>query len=119
LTLAMPITIGLLGVVAKLLFGELSWAEAFLLGAILAPTDPVVTSSIVTSRLVPSSVRHTLNLESGLNDGLALPFVLFFLVFASPGGSPGEEAAKLVGEALAGGLFGLALGTLGGRLHHH
>ena len=34
---------------------------------------------------VPSTIRHTLNLESGLNDGLALPFVLFFLVLASPG----------------------------------
>lgn len=117
LTIAMPITIGLLGIVAKLLFGELSWAEAFLLGAILAPTDPVVTSSIVTSRLVPPSVRHTLNLESGLNDGLALPFVLFFLVFASPTGDAGDEALRLAGEAVVGGLIGLALGYLGGRLH--
>jgi NhaP-type Na+/H+ or K+/H+ antiporter len=117
LVIAMPITIGLLGVAAKLLFGELSWAEAFLLGAILAPTDPVVTSSVVTSRLVPPSVRHTLNLESGLNDGLALPFVLFFLVFASPTGDAGDEALKLAGEAAIGALTGVALGYLGGRLH--
>lgn len=117
LTLAMPITIGLLGLAAKLLFGELSWAEAFLLGAILAPTDPVVTSAVVTSRLVPPSVRHTLNLESGLNDGLALPFVLFFLVFASPTGDAGDEALKLAGEAVIGALIGLGLGYLGGRLH--
>jgi NhaP-type Na+/H+ or K+/H+ antiporter len=117
LTIAMPITIGLLGVVAKLLFDQLSWAEAFLLGAILAPTDPVVTSSIVTSRLVPASVRHTLNLESGLNDGLALPFVLFFLVFASPSGDAGDEALRLAGEAVVGAIVGLALGYAGGRLH--
>jgi sodium/hydrogen antiporter len=117
LTIAMPITIGLLGALAKLLFPELSWAEAFLLGSILAPTDPVVTSSIVTSRLVPPSVRHTLNLESGLNDGLALPFVLFFLVFASPTGDAGDEALKLAGEAVIGALTGLALGYIGGRLH--
>jgi len=117
LTIAMPITIGLLGALAKLLFPELSWAEAFLLGSILAPTDPVVTSSIVTSRLVPPSVRHTLNLESGLNDGLALPFVLFFLVFASPTGDAGDEALKLAGEAVIGALMGLALGYVGGRLH--
>src|SRR5262245_26109953 len=117
LTIAMPITIGLIGLVAKLLFGELSWAEAFLLGAILAPTDPVVTSAIVTSRLVPASVRHTLNLESGLNDGLALPFVLFFLVFASPTGDAGDEALRLAGEAVVGAVIGLALGYAGGRLH--
>jgi NhaP-type Na+/H+ or K+/H+ antiporter len=119
LAIAMPITMVLLALAAKALFPDLSWAEAFLLGAVLSPTDPVVTSAVVTSRLVPASVRHTLNLESGLNDGLALPFVLFFLVLASPGGDPGGEAAKLAGEALVGGAIGVALGVLGGRLHPH
>jgi NhaP-type Na+/H+ or K+/H+ antiporter len=119
LVIAMPITMALLALAAKALFPSLSWAEAFLLAAVLSPTDPVVTSAVVTSRLVPSAVRHTLNLESGLNDGLALPFVLFFLVLAGSGGDPGGEAAKLVGEALVGGAIGLALGAFGGRLHHH
>jgi sodium/hydrogen antiporter len=119
LVIAMPITMVLLALAAKALFPSLDWAEAFLLAAVLSPTDPVVTSAVVTSRLVPSSVRHTLNLESGLNDGLALPFVLFFLVLASPGGNPGTEAAKLLGEALVGGAIGVGLGMLGGRLHHH
>ncbi len=119
LVIAMPITMVLLALAGKGLFPELTWAEAFLLGAVLSPTDPVVTSAVVTSRLVPASVRHTLNLESGLNDGLALPFVLFFLVLAGPGGDPGGEAAKLVGQAAVGGLIGVSLGVLGGRLHHH
>ena len=118
LTIALPITMALLGLAAKALFPSLSWAEAFLLAAVLSPTDPVVTSAVVTSRLVPPAVRHTLNLESGLNDGLALPFFLFFLVFASPTGDAQTEAAKLAGEALVGGAIGLALGALGGRLHH-
>ncbi len=117
LVIAMPITMGLLGLAAKALFPELSWPEAFLLGAVLAPTDPVVTASVVTSRLVPSAVRHTLNLESGLNDGLALPFVLFFLVFASPTGDAQTEAVKLAGEAAVGAVVGFALGYLGGWLH--
>jgi sodium/hydrogen antiporter len=119
LVVAMPITLALLALAGKALFPELSWAEAFLLAAVLSPTDPVVTSAVVTSRFVPAAVRHTLNLESGLNDGLALPFVLFFLVLAGPGGDAGGEAAKLVGEALFGGAVGLALGALGGRLHRH
>jgi NhaP-type Na+/H+ or K+/H+ antiporter len=119
LAIALPITVALIGFAAKLLFPELSLAEALLLGAILSPTDPVVTSAVVTSRLVPPAVRHTLNLESGLNDGLALPFVLFFLVFASPTGDAGNEAVKLAGEALVGAGIGFALGALGGRLHHH
>jgi sodium/hydrogen antiporter len=118
LVIAMPITMVLLALAGKGLFGELGWAEAFLLAAVLSPTDPVVTSAVVTSRLVPSSVRHTLNLESGLNDGLALPFVLFFVVLASPGGDAGGEAAKLAGEAVVGAALGVALGSLAGRLHH-
>jgi sodium/hydrogen antiporter len=117
LVIAMPITMALLGLAAKALFPGLSWAEAFLLAAVLSPTDPVVTSAVVTSRLVPSRVRHTLNLESGLNDGLALPFVLFFLVLAAPGGDAGGEAAKLLGEAVVGAGIGVALGAAAGRLH--
>jgi sodium/hydrogen antiporter len=117
LMFAMPITLLLLALGAKLLFAEFSWAEAFLLGAVLCATDPVVTSSVVTSTRVPSSIRHTLNLESGLNDGLALPFVLFFLVLASPGGDAGREGAELLGEAAFGAVVGVALGVLGGWLH--
>jgi NhaP-type Na+/H+ or K+/H+ antiporter len=118
LAIAMPITMALLALAAKALFPDLSWAEAFLLAAVLSPTDPVVTSAVVTSRLVPKAVRHTLNLESGLNDGLALPFVLFFLVLASPGGDAATEGAKLVGEAAVGAAIGIGLGVIAGRLHH-
>ena len=117
LVIAMPITLVLLAVGGKLLFSELDWDEAFLLGAALCATDPVVTSSVVTSRAVPSSIRHTLNLESGLNDGLALPFVLFFLVLAEATGDAGKEAAQLVGEAAFGALVGATLGVAGGWLH--
>ena len=45
---------------------------------LLSPTDPVLSSSVVTNPRVPRVVRHSLNLESGLNDGLALPAVLAF-----------------------------------------
>jgi NhaP-type Na+/H+ or K+/H+ antiporter len=114
----MPITLCLLALAAKLVFPDLSWAEAFLLGAVLSPTDPVVTSTVVTAQRVPAKIRHTLNLESGLNDGLALPFVLFFLVLATPGGDAGQEAAELLGEAGFGAIVGVALGLLGGWLHH-
>jgi sodium/hydrogen antiporter len=119
LLFALPLTLVLLGLAAKLLFSELDWAEAFLLGAVLSATDPVVTSAVVTSKRVPAVVRHALNLESGLNDGLALPFVLFFIILASPAGNEGTEAAKLVGEAAFGALLGAVLGQLAGRLTHH
>jgi NhaP-type Na+/H+ or K+/H+ antiporter len=119
LVLAMPLTLAMLALIGKALFPGLTWAEAFLLGAVLSPTDPVVTSAVVASERVPRVVRHTLNLESGLNDGLALPFVLFFLALATPGGHPGEQALRLLGEALAGAAIGVVLALIAGRLLAH
>jgi sodium/hydrogen antiporter len=119
LLIAMPLTLVLLAVAAKLLFSELGWAEAFLLGSVLCATDPVVTSAVVTSQRVPASVRHALNLESGLNDGLALPFVLFFIILASPGGGAGGEVGDLLGEAAFGAALGVVLGLGAGRLTKH
>jgi NhaP-type Na+/H+ or K+/H+ antiporter len=75
LVLAMPITAGIVAVTVAALT-DLSWTEAFLVGALLSPTDPVLSSSVVTNPRVPRFIRHSLNLESGLNDGLALPPVL-------------------------------------------
>jgi len=77
LVLAMPLTAILIAAATKLLT-DLSWSEAFLLGALLSPTDPVLSSSVITNPRVPRLVRHSLNLESGLNDGLALPAVVAF-----------------------------------------
>ena len=75
LILAMPITAGLVALVTHALT-DLDWTTSLLLGALLSPTDPVLSSSVVTNPRVPRVVRHSLNLESGLNDGLALPAVL-------------------------------------------
>src|SRR5205807_6829898 len=77
LVLAMPITGALVACLTKLVT-DLTWTESFLVGALLSPTDPVLSSSVVTNPRVPPVVRHSLNLESGLNDGLALPAVLAF-----------------------------------------
>ena len=77
LALAMPVTCALIAAMAHWVVG-LGWLESFLLGSLLSPTDPVLSSSVVTNPRVPRLVRHSLNLESGLNDGLALPAVLAF-----------------------------------------
>jgi NhaP-type Na+/H+ or K+/H+ antiporter len=77
LALAMPITGALIALAAHWVVG-LGWLESCLLGALLSPTDPVLSSSVVTNPRLPRLVRHSLNLESGLNDGLALPAVLAF-----------------------------------------
>jgi NhaP-type Na+/H+ or K+/H+ antiporter len=77
LVLAMPVTACLVALFTRLVT-DLSWTECFLVGALLSPTDPVLSSSVVTNPRVPRLIRHSLNLESGLNDGLALPAVLAF-----------------------------------------
>ncbi len=77
LVIGMPITVAIIAVFAHVAVG-FSWLEAFLLGALLSPIDPILSSEVVTSPRVPAIIRHSLNLESGLNDGLALPAVLAF-----------------------------------------
>src|ERR687891_517859 len=118
LVVAMPLTLVFLALCGKALFPELTWAEAFLLGAVLSPTDPVVTSAVVTAERVPRVIRHTLNLESGLNDGLALPFVLFFLVLATAGDAV-REGLNLAAEAVVGAVIGIVLALLAGRALQH
>ncbi len=75
LAIGMPLTAAIVAVATHALIG-LTWLESFLLGALLSPTDPILSSGVVTDPRVPPVVRHSLNLESGLNDGLALPAVL-------------------------------------------
>ena len=82
LVLAMPLTAALIALIAHALT-DLGWTESFLVGALLSPTDPVLSSAVVSNERVPRIVRHSLNLESGLNDGLALPAVLAFTAAAS------------------------------------
>jgi hypothetical protein len=79
----MPLTAFLVALLAKVL-ASLTWGEAFLLGALLSATDPVLSSSVITNPRVPRVIRHSLNLESGLNDGLALPAVLAFAAALDP-----------------------------------
>ncbi len=77
LVIAMPLTAAFVALLSRWLIG-LGWSEAFLLGALLSPTDPVLSSGVVTDPRVSRLIRNSLNLESGLNDGLALPAVLAF-----------------------------------------
>jgi NhaP-type Na+/H+ or K+/H+ antiporter len=108
LVLAMPLTAGIVAVAAHVLTG-LDWTESFLLGALLSPTDPVLSSSVVTNPRVPRLVRHSLNLESGLNDGLALPPVLA-LTAALGAGDDFSWPAFVVQDVGLGLLFGVAIG---------
>jgi NhaP-type Na+/H+ or K+/H+ antiporter len=115
LVIAMPITAVLVAAVARALVG-LSWTESFLLGALLSPTDPVLSSSVVTDPRVPRVVRHSLNLESGLNDGLALPAVLAFAAALEPDKGHFVWWHFVLQDVGLGFAFGLVCGVVGSLL---
>src|SRR4051794_22516513 len=109
LVLAMPITAGIVAV-ATVALTDLSWTEAFLLGALLSPTDPVLSSSVVTNPRVPRVIRHSLNLESGLNDGLALPPVLALIAALEVGSGDFVWWKFVLQDVTLGFAYGVAIG---------
>jgi NhaP-type Na+/H+ or K+/H+ antiporter len=111
LVLAMPITAAIVAVGAAA-FTDLSWTEAFLLGALLSPTDPVLSSSVVTNPRVPRLIRHSLNLESGLNDGLALPPVLALVAALEVGSGDFVWWRFVLQDVTLGFAYGVVIGVL-------
>lgn len=102
----LPLTLGVTALTAHYLIG-LGWAESLLVGAILAPTDPVFAAALVGNEKVPPRLRRLLNVESGVNDGLALPFVIVFLAVAS--GSSDLHLGELALELGVGILIGVVV----------
>jgi len=102
----LPLTLGVTALLAHYLVG-LPWAESLLIGAVLAPTDPVFAAALVGNDRVPDRLRQLLNVESGVNDGLALPFVIIFLAAAA--GSDDLHVAELSGELLLGVVIGVVV----------
>jgi NhaP-type Na+/H+ or K+/H+ antiporter len=115
LAIGMPITAVVVALLARALIG-LSWTESFLLGALLSPTDPVLSSGVVTDPRVPRVIRHSLNLESGLNDGLALPAVLAFAAALEVGHGHFVWWRFVLQDVGLGFAFGLACGLFGSLL---
>ncbi|HEV7460219.1 MAG TPA: cation:proton antiporter [Solirubrobacteraceae bacterium] len=111
LVLAMPLTAIIIAGAAKLLT-DLNWTEAFLLGALLSPTDPVLSSSVVTNPRVPRLIRHSLNLESGMNDGLALPAVIAFSAALESGHGDFVWWEFVLQDVTLGLVFGIGMGLL-------
>jgi len=115
LVLAMPVTAAIVALAAHALT-DLGWTECFLLGALLSPTDPVLSSAVVTNPRVPRVVRHSLNLESGLNDGLALPAVLAFAAALRVGEGDFTWWQFVLQDVTLGFLTGAVMGYLASRL---
>jgi sodium/hydrogen antiporter len=124
LLLVMPLMCISSGLMAYLVF-DLPLGLAFLIGAVVTPTDPVVSSTIVSGKqaekYLPRRIRDTISFESGANDGLAFPLVLLMLLILGYAKTDSISAwvLKVIGwETLGAILIGLFLGYGFGKLLH-
>jgi sodium/hydrogen antiporter len=119
LVIGLPLTVALGTAVAYWLHPASGWAMALFTAAVLTPTDAALGQTVVTSDKVPGHLGQTINIESGLNDGLALPFVLFGAVLASTSATGLETTTGLALEALQqvtlGPLVGVTVGWFAAR----
>jgi NhaP-type Na+/H+ or K+/H+ antiporter len=118
LTTGLLLTILFGALAALVIFTELSIWEAGILAAILAPTDAGLGQVIVNSPKVPERIRQSLNVEAGLNDGISVPFLMFFIALSlSSSQGAGSVLTRFVLEQLGlGALVGVVFGFLGGML---
>ena len=114
LGLALPLTVLIGFGVGRLLFPDDSVWLCLLLAAALAPTDAGLGAATVLNPVVPVRVRRILNVESGLNDGLVTPVVLFAVAAAGAEGYDGSLVGS-VEELAVGLLVGVGLGAAAGR----
>jgi sodium/hydrogen antiporter len=116
LSVGMLLTILLGALVARMVFPHLSIWEAGILAAVLAPTDAGLGQIIVNSPRVPMPIRQALNVEAGLNDGLSVPFLMFFIaVAAAKIEGPAASLMQFIIEQLGYGVvIGGGVGLVGG-----
>jgi NhaP-type Na+/H+ or K+/H+ antiporter len=119
LLLGLPGVIALGFGLAVLMFDGLSLYEAAILATMLAATDAALGKAVITNKAVPARIREGLNVESGLNDGICVPIVLFFIALAVSGehGESEASAMALVAQELGIGMaVGLSLAFFGALL---
>ncbi len=117
LLVGLPLTIAAGFLLARVMFPGIGVWLALLLAAALAPTDAGLGAATVLNPVVPVRVRRVLNVESGLNDGLATPVVLFAVAAAAgTSGSTQHTFVTSLLEIAIGAAIGSAVGFLGGKL---
>ena len=121
LGVGLPLSIVLGSLAAAWMFDDFSWALAGFVGATLAPTDAALSAQVVNDERIPLRLRRALNVESGLNDGIATPIVVFTLAVAASDlgldahGHDGGGGALL--ELALGVVVGLAVGLVSAGPH--
>ena len=109
LLIGLPLTILLGFGTGVVLFGELGLLEIALLATMLAPTDAALGKAVVTNKAVPSNIRESLNVESGLNDGICVPVLFLFLALVTTTGA--EESTTQLALTLLAEEIGIGAGV--------
>ena len=114
LGIGLPLSLVLGSLLAAWMFDDFSWAIAGFVGATLAPTDAALSAQVINDERIPMRLRRELNVESGLNDGIATPIVVFTLaVAASQLGVAGHDTSaegRALLELAVGVLVGVTVG---------
>jgi NhaP-type Na+/H+ or K+/H+ antiporter len=120
LGIGLPLSIALGTVVALLLLTDLEVWECAIVAAVLAPTDAALGQAVVSSPALPRSVREGLNVESGLNDGGSVPFLMLFIALAASHEGLEDGWLQFALEQIGyGTLIGAAVGASGGLALKH
>ncbi|MGB3860432.1 MAG: cation:proton antiporter [Ornithinimicrobium sp.] len=115
LGVGLPLTLTAGTVAAAVVFPGLSWAEALLLAAVLTPTDAALGQSVVSDTRLPARVRQSLNVESGLNDGIMVPVVTVAIALAVSEEGGSQAWVAFAGQQIGFGVIcGVTAGALGG-----
>ena len=111
LGIGLPLSIILGSLAAAWMFDDFSWAIAGFVGATLAPTDAALSAQVINDERIPMRLRRALNVESGLNDGIATPIVVFTLAVAASRARAGRSRTR---RREGGALLDLAIGVVVG-----
>ena len=117
LSVGLLLSIALGTVLAGAIYPELPVGVLLLLGAAAAPTDAALGQPVVRNLNVPVRIRRLLNAESGMNDGIATPFVVLAIaLISSEGTGHGDWLTEAIVEGAVGVLVGITIGFAGGWL---
>src|SRR5918995_6577856 len=115
LGIGLPLTVTLGALVGLLVLTDLETWECAIIAAVLAPTDAALGQAVISSPAVPERVRQALGVESGLNDGGSVPFLMLFIALAAADeGLEGGWLRFTTEQIGLGALIGVAAGALGG-----
>jgi len=118
LLIGLPLTMIFGTGLGVLMFDGISIWAIVLMALILSPTDAALGQAVVKSEDVPTRIRQSISVESGLNDGIALPPILIVLALlgAEAGDHEGAWLGFVIKQVTLGPIVGLAVGWIGGRL---